>query len=374
MRNLGSRAGHVLLLFGFQLATALAAPPVIAEPPAHETGTPRPTAAEAFAEGQKLLARREPEDIRAALRHFEQATAVDAAFAPAFAGLAEAHALLYDYPRAREAALQALTLDDRLANAHAVLGFVRLHGDWDWTGAEAELKRALELDPKNPTTHLWSAILLEATGRSDEAVAAARRAVELAPGQAQVRAGLGFRLYWARRYDEAVTELTAAVELDPKLETAWYFIGRARVQQGRFDDARSAFADAKALSPKDANLTSAIGYLEALAGRRQEAENVLLELERLALRGLPFSSQVAGIRAALGDKQAALGWLERAHANHEGALVWLKIDPRFDSLRGEVRFAELLQRIGLAGTVAGVLSPPVFFGLARLGTHRIVAL
>ena len=349
MRNLATYAGLALLLLGLQTSTAIASPAAPAPPARPSAGT----AAEAVAEGQKLLARREPDDIRAALRKFEQATAADASSAPAFAGLAEASALLYDYPRAKEAALRAVALDDGLANAHAVLGFVRLHGDWDWAGAETELRRALELDPKNATTHLWSAILLEATGRSDEAITAARRAVELTPAQAQVRAGLGFRLYWARRYDEAVTELNAALELDPRLETAWYFIGRARVQQGRFDDARAAFARAKELSPKDANLTSAVGYLEALAGRRQQAEDVLLELERLALRGLPFSSQVAGLRAALGNKQAALGWLERAHSNREGALVWLKIDPRFDSLRSEPRFAEVLQRMGLAATAPG---------------------
>jgi tetratricopeptide (TPR) repeat protein len=352
MRNMTSRRRLVLLLaaYGVWMAVAATASPGQPDrPSAPAPSAPPATAAEAIAEGQKRLALREPNDIRAALRYFEQAVAADPSSAPAHAGLAEASALLYDYSKAREAALRAVALDDHLASAHAVLGFVRLHGDWDWTGAETELRRALELDPRNATTHLWSAILLEATGRSDEAIAAARRAVELAPGQAQVRAGLGYRLYWARRYDEAVSELNAALELDPKYETAWYFIGRARVQQGRFDDARAAFARAKELSPKDANLTSAIGYLEALAGRRQQAENVLLEIERLALRGLPFSSQVAGIRAALGDKQAALGWLERAHSNREGALVWLKIDPRFDSLRNEPRFAETLQRMGLAG-------------------------
>ena len=363
MRHMISPRSLVLLLIACGLWAAAASPASSTQP-----NTPPTAAAEAVTEGQKLLARREPDDIRAALRKFEQATAADAGSAPAFSGLAEASALLYDYPRAKEAALRAVALDDRLANAHAVLGFVRLHGDWDWAGAEAELRRALELDPKNATTHLWSAILLEATGRSDEAVAAARRAVELAPGQSQIRAGLGYRLYWARRYDEAVAELNAALELDPKLETAWYFIGRARVQQGRFDDARAAFARAKELSPKDANLTSAVAYLEVLAGRREQAENILLEIERLALRGLPFSSQVAGIQAALGDKQAALGWLERARSNHEGALVWLKIDPRFDSLRGEPRFAETLQRMGLSGaaSTAAICVTGPFPAAARL--------
>lgn len=339
-------AGSVLLLAAVQIpaATSVAAQP--AETPA---GT---AAAAAHAQGQEHLARRAPDDLRAALRDFERAVAADPGFAPAFAGLAEAHALLYDYPRAREAAEKGLALDERLAPAHAVLGFVRLHADWDWAGAEAALRRAVELEPQRATPRLWYAILLEATGRAEEAVAEARRAAELAPREAPVRAGLGYRLYWARRYDEAVAELTAALELDRTLETAHYFIGRARVQQGRFDDARAAFARARELSPRDANLDSAEAYLEALAGRRNQAERTLAELERLALRNLPFCSQVAGIRAALGDKEAALGWLDLARSRREGAMVWAKIDPRFDALRSEPRFTEILQQMGLAAGAA----------------------
>jgi tetratricopeptide (TPR) repeat protein len=319
-------------------------------PAAEEMENGRAAALEAHAEGQKLLARRSTSDLVAALRLFERAAAADATFAPAFAGLAEARALLYDYPGAQEAARQALTLDDRLADAHAVLGFARLHGDWDWAGAEAELKRALELDPGRPTIHLWNAIVLEATGRSAEAVAEARRAVELAPEQANVRAGLGFRLFWARRYDEAVKELEAALKLDPGLTTARYFIGRALVEQHRFGEARAAFSRARDLSPADPNLLSAEGYLDARSGKRDAARRVISQLERLAARDLPFASQIAGLHAALGEKEAALDWLTRARLAHEGALVWLKIDPRFDSLREEPRFAEMLKRMGLPPT------------------------
>ncbi|HSS76008.1 MAG TPA: tetratricopeptide repeat protein [Thermoanaerobaculia bacterium] len=340
MRKLTRRAGLALVLAGAWITTSAAT--------VSPAELPSP-AADAYARGQKHLAGRTTEDLRAALKDFEQATAADGTFAPAFAGLAETRALLYDYPQAREAAQQALALDDRQAAAHAVVGFVRMHADWDWAGAEGELQRALEIEPGKATPHLWYAILLEATGRSDEAVKEARRAVDLAPGDARVRAGLGYRLYWARRYDEAVTELTAALGLDPALETAHYFIGRSRVQQGRFDEARAAFARARKLSPRDANLLSASGYLEALAGKRKEAERILAELERLANRGLPFASQIAGIHAALGHKAIALGWLDTALAAREGALVWLKIDPRFESLRGEPRFAEILRTLKLAG-------------------------
>ncbi len=312
----------------------------------------RAMAAEAVAEGQRLLAKRTSADILAARQRFERAIATDASYAPAFAGLAEVRALLYDYAGAKEAAQQALTLDDGLPSAHAVLAFARLHADWDWAGAEAGFRRALELDPGRAATHLWHAILLEVTGRADEAVAEARRAVALAPDQVNVRVGLGFRLFWAGRYDEAIKELEAALKMDPSFGTAHYFIGRARIQQHRFLPTQTAFNRARRLSPKDPNLLSAQGYLDARAGRRDAALRVLKELESLAADDQPFASQIAALNVALGDKDIALEWLKRSFLAHEGALTWIKVDPRFEALRGEPRFKEIVRRMGLE-TAAG---------------------
>ncbi len=339
--------GCALLIAGLH---AFQGPAAIAS--ASSEGKTPTSAPEAYARGQEHLARRTAADLQTAIEDFERALDANASFAPAYAGLAEAKALLYDYPGARQAALRALELDGQLAAAHATLGFTRLHGDWDWAGAETALRRAVELDPQRATPHLWYAIVLEATGRSGEAVQEAQKAVELQPQDALTRAGLGYRLYWARRYDEAVTELSAAAQLDPTLNTAPYFIGRARVQQGRFKEAQAAFDRMRELSPTDANLKSAQAYLDALSGKRKQAGKMLTELERNAGRG-KFSSQIAGLHAALGDKTAALGWLERARENHEGALVWIKVDPRFDSLHGEPRFQKILREMGLAGSTAG---------------------
>ncbi len=335
----GLALAALLLASAVQAQTDPSAPPTV------------PTAAEEYAEGQRLLASRGTADLLAARQRFERAIAADARLAPAFAGLAETRALLFDYPGAQEATEQALALDDRLAAAHAVRAFVRLHQDWDWSGAETEFQRALELEPGRAGTHLWRAILLEVTGRSDEAIAESRRAVELAPDQVYVRAGLGFRLFWARRYDEAVKELEAVLKMDPTYETAHYFIGRARIQQRKLDQAQAAYARARALSPKDANLLSAQGYLDARAGRRDAARKVLTQLERFAAGDLPFASQIAAIHTALGEKEPALEWLQRSFLAHEGALTWIKIDPRFDPLRGEARFKEIVRRMGLETAV-----------------------
>ncbi len=336
------------------LAMLLLAPVLQAQtdPAASPAENVQPTPAEDTAEGQRLLASRGTADLLAARQRFERAIAGDAKLAPAFAGLAETRALLFDYPGAKEAAEQALALDDHLAAAHAVLAFVRLHKDWDWAGAEAAFQRSLELEPGRAGTHLWRAILLEVTGHAEEAVAEARRAVELAPGRVHVRAGLGFRLFWARRYDEAVKELEAVLKMDPTYETAHYFIGRARVQQRKLDQAQVSYARARKLSPKDANLLSAQGYLDARAGRRDAARKVLTQLERFAAGDLPFASQIAAIHTALGEKEPALEWLQRSFLAHEGALTWIKIDPRFDALHGDSRFKEIVRKMGLEAPVS----------------------
>lgn len=334
--------------FALPLATLLVAgltAPVVAAAP---VAVPPADAPNAAARGRKLLGQRTPNAVNEAIAHFERALDTDPGYAPAWAGLADARALAYDYAGARYAAERALQLAPDLAEAHASLGFVRLHAEWDWAAAEASLRRSLELQPQRAQAHAWLALVLEVTTRSDEAVAAARRAVEIEPASATLAASLGYRLFWARRYAEAIAELERAVALDPELETAHYFTGRALVQLRRLDEARAAFARAKALSPGDTNLVSAVAYLDAVSDRQGEALRALAEIEKLAERGRPFASQAAGVRAALGNTEQALDWLDRAYLRHEGPLVWLAIDPRFDPLRGEPRFRSLLRLMRLS--------------------------
>lgn len=184
----------------------------------------------------------------------------------------------------------------------------------------------------------------------------AQKARELEPESVLYAAGLAFRLFWARRYEEAVRELRAVLEKEPSHPQALYFLGRAYVQQRKFAEARAVFEHAlTVLRPDDLNALSAMAYLDALTGRRREARAVIEKLEAHASRGYPFASQIAGIYAALGKKQAALDWLEKAVRAREGALVWLQVDPRFDPLRGEARFAAVLRpmRFRALGDSAG---------------------
>lgn len=323
--------------------TLLAGPGIAAQAPAA-----RGEAEEHYLRGREAMSRRGAEDLEAAREHFERSVAADPAFAPGWAGLAGAHALLSDYPSARDAALGALALDDTLAAAHAALGFARLHGEWDWPGAERDLRRALALDPGSATAHHWYAILLEILGRSDAAIASAARALELEPGSGLYELNLGYRLYWARRYPEAIARFREVLERQPGHASAHYFLGRAEAELGSFGPARAALERARNLQPGNLNVDAALAYLDARSGRRDDARRMLRELELLAERGSPLATHAAAVRAALGDAGKALAWLERAYRAHEGPLAWLAVDPRFDGLRERPELRSLLERMGLA--------------------------
>ena len=324
--------GPILLV----LITALAAPSVAAA----EVGCSS-AAYDSYLEGRILLDRRTARDLRTALEHFDRAIAKDTGCAPALAGRARAHALLFDYSAAREAALAALALDPELAEAHAALGFVRLQADWDRAGAEESLRRAVALDPEDPTAHHWLAICLEVSGRGEEAIAEARKALELEPASRLYQLNLGYRMFWARQYDRAAEQLSKTLTLAPELASAHYFLGRAYVEQGEYAKAADEFEEAEKLSPGDWNLTAARGYLYARSARRGSALGIVGQLERLVARGYPFRSQIASIYTALGDREQALDWLERASEARESPLLWLEVDPRFDPLRSNPRFAKV---------------------------------
>lgn len=303
-----------------------------------------PEASDSYVIGELLLGKRTARDLEEALEHFGQAIAADEDCAPAFAGRARAHALLFEYPEAREAALTALALDPDLAEAHAALGFVQLQADWDREGGEKSLRRAIALDPEEPTAHHWLAICLEVSGRGDQAVAAASEALRLAPASTLYSLNLGYRLFWARRYEQAAEQFSKTLAMAPELASAHYFLGRTRVEQGKYAKAQAEFDKAEKLSPGDWNPIAARGYLFAKSGRSDEALAIAGELQRLVTRGYPFRSQIASIYTSLGDPEQALDWLDRALAAHEGPLLWLEVDPRFDPLRSDPRFAELLGR------------------------------
>ena len=284
------------------------------------------------------------------VRYFEQATAADPSYALAFAGLADSYATLALFeggapahevmPKARDAALKAVALDDGLGESHAALGLILLFYDYDFAGAEREFKRALELSPNAGVMHQRYSQLLNFVGRHEEALAAIRRALERDPLSLIVNRGYGDRLIDARRYDEAVVQLRKTLELDSHFVLAYSSL--AQVYQARGDYAASVEASAKVYELTGRQEYAALaresfarggweGHLRAMMARRPEL----------------WSYTKALYHASLGEKDRAFTELNRAYENREAFLIRLKVDPRLEPLRSDPRFADLVRKVGI---------------------------
>jgi serine/threonine-protein kinase len=290
------------------------------------------------------------------INHFDAAVDEDGMFALAYAGLADSHNILgfYDFvspreafPQAKAAALKALEMDEGLAEAHAALAYELLYYDWDFVAAERSLLRAIELNPSYAIARHYHGNYLVAMGRLDEAETAFRRARELDPLSLIINAASGWGMYHAQRYEEAVALLRGAIELDPDFFLAHLWLAWSLTQMQRFDDAGAEAERARALSDDTPIAISALGQACALSGERERAAAVLEQM--LAKAGERYVSPyyVAGVHAALGDNAAAFEWLERAFEERSHSLVFLKVDPVMEPLRGETEFSGLVERVGL---------------------------
>jgi tetratricopeptide (TPR) repeat protein len=252
------------------------------------------------------------------------------------------------YTRARAAALRAVELDERLAEAHTSLAAVLADYDWDWDGTEREYRRALELNPNYVTAHSWYAEHLSRMGRHDEAIAEAKHARDLDPLSLLSGMIVAWILYFARRYPESIEWSRRTLELDPNYATAHRILGWAYEESGHYDEAIAAHRRAIALTHGQPNFASHLGRAYALAGRADEARTVLDELLALSRQTYVSALDIAIIHTALADHERAFEWLERAYAERADHLPYLKVDPRLEPLRPDPRFAALLRRMRLA--------------------------
>jgi len=295
--------------------------------------------------------------FRKAIGCFEHAIQMDPSFALAYSGLADCYRFLHSHARgpngllgeAKAKALEALRLDDSLGEAHASLAHFSLY-NWDWSGAEREFKRALELNPNYPAAHQWYSVFLRAMGRFDEAMAETRKAQQLDPLSLSVNTQMGSLLLLARRFDEAIEQLLQVVELDPNYPTSHFFLGVAYETKGMYEEAIREYEQAISLAGADPELTACLAGVYALSGRRTEARMMLDELKQLSVTRQATNYLIALVYTGLGDKEYALASLERGYEKREVDLAALKIEPRFDSLRREPRFEGLLRRLGLSST------------------------
>ena len=249
-------------------------------------------------------------------------------------------------PKARTAALKALSLDEKLAEAHASLALIAQSYDWEWQTAEKEYRRAVELDPNYATGHHWYAEHLALRGRFDEAFVEIERARQLDPLSLIIQVDNGAILFFARQYDRAIEQLQAVLKVEADFPRA-RILNFAYAQQGRFADALAGIEDWRRTSDTYWTLTEE-GYVYGRAGQSAQARRAVDKLQSINGRApvdpLAFVPPYVG----LGDKDQAFAWLDKSIAVHSPGLTALKVDPVYDPLRSDPRFEVILRRIGLA--------------------------
>ena len=305
--------------------------------------------------GRYFWSKRTAESTRKAIDYFEQAIEKDPNFALAYSGLADAYVLPAAgmiprdaMPKAKAAALRALELDDSLAEAHTSLARVLQVYDWNWAEAEKEYKRAMELDPRYPLAHQWYGGFLERTGRQEESISQRKTAIELDPLSASPHFELGLAYYYSRDYDRAIELFQKTLEMEPGFPAAVQILVAAYMQKGQYD-----LALAKIKEFEETNVLGTAAQVYAMAGRKDDAKRALEELklryqDRRSGREYVSAITVAFVYASLGDKEEAIKWVEKGYEERAFQMQFLKVDPRWDALRDDPRFQEILKKVGLA--------------------------
>jgi len=345
-----------------QILAALPVPPSPQPPPSLPPGTVHASTPEiaksrhAYHQGKFAYGSRG--DLRGSIVFFEQAIHDDPSYAEAYAGLAEATAILGQVPndgippreakpKARETAQRALQLNPRLAEAHAVLGNMAMSYDWDLATAEKELRRAIELNPNDPIAHEWYCHLLIVEGRNAEALTEVRQALDLDPVAPLYHTVLAETYYYGREYDAAIDEAQQVVRLHPDFLLAQFWLGSAYREKKMYPQAVETFQRARQLSGDNPAMVMAYGHTQALAGNAGEARVALQKLQQLAGKRFVPSLYPAAIHVGLGEADEAFRLLDLAYQERIDRLVYLNVDPMAGPIRSDPRFAQLMAKIGL---------------------------
>jgi serine/threonine-protein kinase len=295
-------------------------------------------------------------DFGKAADYFTQAVQKDPRYALSYAGLADTYSLLGDagylppaeaWPKAKAAAMQALEIDDTLAEAHTSLGLVKEHFEWDWAGAEREFKRAIELNPNLATAHHWYGDFLANMGRFDEGMAETKKAQELDPLSLIINTTLGWQFYLAGRNDQAVEQLRKVLDIDPKFSPARRILEEVYAHMGKQKEAVAEREKALSLSGGP-ELATSIEEDFTKSGYKGVLQSWLDGLTELSKHSYVSSYSIAESYMRMGEKQKAFEWLEKAYEEHDSGLVSVAVEPMFESIRSDPRFKEILRRMKLA--------------------------
>jgi eukaryotic-like serine/threonine-protein kinase len=317
--------------------------------------TVNPEAYEFYLKGRFYWNKRTTTDIQTAIEYFRKAIALDSTFALAYTGMASAYATLPQYgfkadmywPLAMATARKGLGLDSASGEAYAVLGTAKKNYEWDWTGAERDLKRAIELTPGSATAHQWYCIYLTNVGDLDGARKEIAIARELDPLSLVISTSVAGNFYMLRQYDKAAEAFKKTLELDSTYVDARVLLAQVYGLQNRYDEAVVILRDVRRIMWDSPRALPELGQLYARAGGKKQALEDLDSLLAFSNRGYAVATGIASVYCALRDKDKTFQWLERALQDREARVGYLKVEPLWDGIRSDPRYYELLRKMGL---------------------------
>ena len=298
------------------------------------------------------------------LRFFEQALVRDPRYVLAYSGIADYYIASVSngtvapkeaVPKAKEAIMKALTIDNSVAELHNTLGYIHVLYDWDWAAAENKFQQAMELNPDYAESYHWYAHYLIATNRLGEALAASKKCLELDPLNLAFLSHLGWHYWCAGEYDNGIRHLLKVLDLDPSYLVAQFMLGKCYEGKGMTEEAILAFLQSVS-RVREPEKVSSLGHAYAISGKKEEAVKVLKELQSMADDSYVSPCYFVIIFCALEQPDAALHWLEKAFEQKDPELLYLGIDPRYDCIRKHPRFLEIQRRVGAPHNAANASS------------------
>ena len=315
-----------------------------------------------YLKGRYFLNKRTEADIKRSIEYFGLAIVSDPRYALAYSGLADAHttqAFLFPVlppaefmPKAQNAATKALSIDESLAEAYASLGVVAMRYEWRLAKAEAHFTQAIALNPSYATAHHWYGECLAAMGRGEESIDQLKQAQALDPLSAVINAVLGAVYYFSGNYERSIEQCRYTLELENNFWPAYQFLGMSYEARGELPQAIDALRRAVDSSLRSTLMLSALGHAYAVNGDVKASQKIYEELEQLSKVRYVSPLNLALIEIGLGEAGRAFAELERAVRGHSAWLVFLRVDRRFDPLRADPRFDEIMHRVGFSGSFA----------------------
>ena len=317
--------------------------------------TEDPEAYQAYLQGLFYWNKWTEDGFKKAGDYFTQAVTLDPGFALAHAGLADTYTFLGDsgyvaprevWQKAKAEATEAVKADESLSEAHISLALVRENYDWDWSGAETEFRRAIQLNPNSATAHHWYGDCLTKLGRFEEARQELKKAQELDPLSLLINTSVGRQLYFAHQYGSAIEQFQKTLQMDQNFVPAQHAIEMAYAQNGMYKEAVAERQKVLTLSGSP-DLAASIGADYAQSGYPGVMQSWLEGLKEVSKRGYVSAYNIAQIYAQLGEKAQAMTWLEQALNQRDSKLTYVKVEPAFDSVRSDPQFQQIVQRLGM---------------------------